>query len=259
MNPTDLEELARAIAPIDLGGCPMYVVPCDADDLPTQFRGFSFAGLTSTWLDLALHPWLVSCGAWCGRGPAIVVNSTSTRCGAVADADGPGDFADELYRTRLSATFVHELAHVLGQPIDIDSAPDLPERGLLAAAEVARWARGEHRTPPHPWAGHDWTFVRLLLHVVYRAERLLGESLPANWLFGARHYGLSPWWSYKHALGDEPERMAGATFAEIRETAPPTGFLRLWREDVLRFFESSSAVPRVAAASFSVSPKESCE
>ena len=55
-----------------------------------------------------------------------------------------------------------------------------------------------------------------------------------------RTYGISPIHRYEAALGDEPERLADATFAEIRETPAPKPFRDLWNADVSRWIDRAN-------------------
>ena len=77
-------------------------------------------------------------------------------------------------------------------------------------------------------------WVRTLCHLRRRVERLgfelAGEDLT--------RYGLSPLAEYAAALGDEPARLAGESFAAIRTTPIPTPFLKLYAADVARRSDS---------------------
>lgn len=227
-----LQNMAREIAPADLEGLPFYVA--DLSDLPADQRPADLLGVTSPVHDVAHKPGLGE--RWAGRGPAVSIAAARLYAGALQDAAGNESFACELVEGRAIAVCCHELAHVLEGPFDASlSADEL--FGVAVGDMMRRYAAGDVPPPRVPWQGHDGQWLRMLAHVVYRTEALIGHRLPGSWL-SQHDYGLSPLHTYRRALVDEVEAMAGASFAEIRTTRPPASFVRLWRGDVTAWLQT---------------------
>jgi len=226
-----LDEFAGRIAP-ELRSGPLYVVEADEPDLPPEYRLYGTRGLYAPFLDVALAGWLRSRDRWQGRGPLILINVEALRDEADQDAGGDRDLADALCRGRTVAVLTHELAHVLELGIDRREFPLWDEASEAAATTIRRWALDDYTPPAEPWHGHGGDWLRLLAHVTYRAERLIGERLPEPWLIGGANFGLSAYGCYSFALGDEPERLANLSFDEIKAEAPPAEFISLWRSDI---------------------------
>jgi hypothetical protein len=64
---------------------------------------------------------------------------------------------------------------------------------------------------------------------------LAGADIAPAAICAGHRYGLSHASDYQDALGDEPTRCANMLFSDIRATAPPPAFARLWNEDSQRF------------------------
>lgn len=216
------EQLWHAIAPRDLGGTPVYVVPVSA--LPEHF-GLAGAchGYTTPSLDLYLQPTLGP--GWRGRGAAAVINDI-----ALAN-----DWADaEDFELAFLLVALHELAHVLERDQLYRARPDAsPERliheTLVLAQAVAEPEPAAPQTPP--FQHHGDSFIRTCIHVSYRANHLNVPARPSGLCAGSR-YGLSPAYQYGEALGDEPEQLAEAKFRDILARPLPDAFVQLWNQDV---------------------------
>jgi len=225
MTPSQAERLARAIAPKDLGCLPLYLVFA-SQNLPAELLPQGAAGYAGRRLDLALRPWLGK--RWEGRGLALVVNDMAIR----AEEGLTPDLADQ----RIMATVCHELAHCLSRPPDLTEAT--PEAVATQADYLAAWsATTREATPTAPWLGHCGQWLRLLLHVAWRAERS-GYSVPLSLAVGWRTLGLTSPWRYRTELAGEPEALASLSFADIRAIQPPQGFADCWRNDVDRWFST---------------------
>lgn len=215
-------QLCQEIAPTDLAGVPVYVVPVSA--LPDDFgTAEACIGATSPSLDLYLQSTLGS--AWRGRGPAMIINDL------VIETDWR---APEDCKLVFLLSVLHELAHILERDQPYRERPDArPERltweTLLLAQTVAEPEPLDLRIPPY--AQHGDSFIRTCIHVAYRACLLDVYARPSGLCAGAR-YGLSPACLYAEALGDEPERLAEASFREILARPPPDAFAALWNQDV---------------------------
>jgi len=130
------------------------------------------------------------------------------------------------------------LAHILDADLAAGAEPD-PD--LVVFSRLALEAELNGTTEPTngpdtpiPWRRHEWRFIRIALHLAYRATRA-GVPLTPLDVFDAAGYGLSPTWKYVAALGDEPERMASLDFTAIRVAPVPTAFAAVWRRDLLRW------------------------
>ena len=239
-----LETLFRRIAPADLGSRPCYV--CLASTMPGDLRpGAEVLGYQSAMLDLSFRQWLTDSGRWRGRGPAVVVNDTAIREAAEALGGDDAGLVAELYRTRVHAVTLHEIAHALATAFDLRALPveiaDTVERNSRSA--VADWIAGRDDKPADPpphWIGHEAAYIRAILHVAARAERL-GVAKPAdNLLFCSSNYSLSGLWCYRAALAGEIDAFdSSLSFADLRGCDPPKAFVELWRDDLHRWWKWS--------------------
>lgn len=245
MTTDDLQTLAVRIAP-ELARHPFYVVRSDDDGLPPEYRLYGCHGLHAPFLDVALSGWLRDRGRWQGRGPAVLLNVEALKAEAVRDVGADQDLADELLRGRVYAVFAHELAHVAELGVDLWEFTNLDAASRHAGQVVRCFAADDYAPAVEPWHGHNAVWLRLLGHVVYRAERLLDQRLPTWWVCG--DYGLTSFVGYRATLDDEPERMANEPLDTIRDTAPPRSFIELWRQDIRRWFSSTERTPEVCKA-----------
>jgi hypothetical protein len=167
-----------------------------------------------------------------GRAPAIMVNDVYTTREAKANSFG----GEWNIRREMLAIAVHEVAHALnyGPPYYgcfMEGAPDevfenvrTLVRNNLATANVL-----EFDEPP--FVGHEWPWIRLALHLCYRAG-LADEAFAPSAIIPNRRYVPTLEREYNAALGDEPERMKDWTFQAIREHPPPPAFAELWKRDM---------------------------
>lgn len=241
----ELETLVRRIAPGDIASRPLYV--CFVSDMPIDLRpNRDTFGYHSTFLDIAFRSWLTDSGRWRGRGPAIVLNDVAIAETANSLAGDDAGLRDELYRLRILAITLHETAHVLTSPIDLRILPDEIAADIekSSRASVIEWI-ADHDKPlaadvefPPQWSGHEAAFIRTLLHVTHRAERLGIERLPDMFLFPNLNYSLSGLWCYRSAIRKEIEGFdSSLTFADLRQCHPPKAFIELWRDDLQRWWQ----------------------
>jgi len=214
------EALCQKIAPRDLAGLPVYVVPQSAllADLGTAE---ACDGYTTPSLDLYLRD--VIGLAWPGRGPCMVINDL------VLLDEAPDDL-----ETYFLATVLHELAHVFERPALYRERPDAgPARlmfeALLLAQIVAEPPSSEEGRASLPH--HGQRFIRAALHLRHRAEAS-GVCIAAAPICPNRDYGLSHANAYYAALGDEPVRLADARIRDVLASPPPEEFSRLWADDL---------------------------
>ena len=129
------ELLCRQVAPLDLAGVPLYVVPQSA--IQANFGNAETTyGYTLNWLDLILQKQLGT--AWRGRGPCIVAN----------DIAMTEDLGGDIEATFL-ATVLHELGHVFERDIRFEAAPDASAARMqfegLRLAQAMQGNRWEQR------------------------------------------------------------------------------------------------------------------
>lgn len=215
------ERLCRRVAPRDLAGVPLYVVP--QSRLPRELGGRSVCyGYTHPRLDLHLKDYIAD---WQGRGHCLVVN----------DCDlGQLDARDAEAHVR--AVALHELGHILERPADgegIDERRRVFE-ALCVGYAVSREAPTDENAAP-PFRDHGLRFVRTCLHLWRRAQAA-GWEVPLSGYCAGRQYGLSHINMYREALGDEPRRLAGYAIRDIINAPYPREFRRLWDEDMAHWF-----------------------
>ncbi len=203
--------LCRAVAGRDLDGLPLYIL------LQTQVAGVmgheNFSdGFTTPNLDLNLQS--VIGNAWQGRGPCMVLNDVSLT---------EDNFPEDVEFMTLSVV-LHELAHILDHPmpVDIHMVPDAG-RIEFETMVIANALKHEYRPLSVAYDGHEDAFIRIALHLHYRAA-VAGVKTILNILCAGRRYGLSHAHRYMEALGDEPAEMMHLPFAEITRAPPPEAF-----------------------------------
>lgn len=232
MNPTtdDLcrqgEELGAKLAPAELADVQVYVLP--QSRLPLDM-GYDSVCLGYTTGSLDLHLQDVIGRDWRGRGACVVVNDAKLR-----------QETPDSYETKFLGTVVHELAHVLERPSPYRPRPDVDADKLRReAAEVVNIVSGPPTNDEEilPWFGHEARFIRIAMHLWYRAKQhdlylFPDEIMVADW------YALSPARCYARATEDEAKQTVTATFREICKLPLPEPFRRLWTSDVLNWIES---------------------
>lgn len=211
--------LCRTVAGRDLDGLPLYILlQSEVADVMGE-ANFS-DGYTTPNLDLNLR----SCigVAWRGRGPCMVLNDVS-----IADEHFPEDVDIVAF-----STVLHELAHILDRPVPVD-LQTLPTDNCIEfeTMVISNANQQEYRPLPTAYHGHEAPFIRIALHLHYRATVAGVETIP-NILCAGWRYGLSHAHRYMEALADEPNRMIHLPFLQISRTEPPTDFTNLWLQDV---------------------------
>lgn len=206
-------------------------------DLPETFAVAErhLIGLTMPGLELVVQTRLETLGLWRGHVPAILVNPTECTL-----RDQPAA-SRRVRRTHFLTEFfgacVHELAHLFEdgetviEPITTNrvASHNALRKMMSGQVELNSGPRAEI-----PFHGHEHRFIRTVLHLAYRATRA-GTQLFSCDVFSGGTYALSSAWSYAAALGDEPERLSYMPISAVLETRPPSAFVDLWRDDVLRW------------------------
>jgi len=130
----------------------------------------------------------------------------------------------------MTALVCHELAHLVSRPGPQENKINIEALKPVVAKPWRSW-------PAHRgqllWAGHDYLFIRTLVHIAYRLSSQ-GFLVDREAAFSHKEYGLSSILNYTAALADEPSRLDWIPLAEVLETPPPESFQKLWTHDVVR-------------------------
>lgn len=171
--------------------------------------------------DVVVEDYLRKSNQWRGNGNVVVFDIEGIERAHVDDGLSGG----------MLGLVVHEVGHLL--PLrkftDMEApAPHIVER----AAELHHQLASEPLPSGlPPWCGgHDYQFVRRVIHLSCRAWEL-GYEFLAAYLAAGEQYGMSPIAHYAYQLRDEPYQMLGASFAEIEASPLPDAFMQIWRKD----------------------------
>lgn len=212
------ERLCLALAPKDLAGVPLYIVP------QSRIGGMSTCdGYTALSLDLHLREYIDD---YRGRGPCLVVNDMT-----LADTD-PTDFEHAFL-----VVVVHELAHILERRFLFYERSEPPDEIAEEAKQIQRAVSSEAFDADIAFWHHEFRFIRIALHLAYRASRL-GVPIAPGSLCAGRRYEQSHACQYAEAIGREPRRFMQASFRTLNRVPPPEAFRRLWTADTLAWIES---------------------
>ncbi|TWU04922.1 hypothetical protein [Stieleria varia] len=177
----DAKDLCYAVAPAELSGSPLWVVP--QSNLPPMLGGNTVCyGYTSPSLDMHLHHTFAD---WQGiRGPVIVLGNLNIE----------RDFPVRTYNKMLGTT-LHELAHILERPSLFQPRPYhhhlIRVEAIRIAEAVSRDEEGDGTTPPwtrrspNAKAGQARTERKPKRHRSARkraATRLKSRNTNASWL-----------------------------------------------------------------------------
>jgi hypothetical protein len=218
-------ELVRRIIP-ELAAVPFYIMPADQ----TPFANDLVLSMTGPLLDLAIRDVAVKAQIWAGRGCAIVLNR------ALAETYYWPGVREE---TLIGQLIVHEVCHAISDGWIFSRArerDDFAAEGLAALRELVKDASQDNWFENPDTGGatgrevlaHDDRWLRCCCHLAYRL------NVEAFCVIGRRPE-LSDPELYLAALGDEPERMAGAPLQTILDSEPPEDFLLLWMCDLQQF------------------------
>jgi hypothetical protein len=217
MNLDDARNLCLAVAP-ELPD--LYLLPEHPAELP---RPDGVVAYCVTKQSPTLKDVLVKRGEWRMPAPSIV-------------------FLEEFQGEKSLGLVLHELAHTLPFRIaDYFTPLSAQEETECRAAFTEFVAEPVDRSGRFPkWVStHGKDFIRVALHLWWRAA-LLGHFVDLQELgVGGRGYDLSPVDWYFSALGSEPVRMQRQSFGEILATEPPTLFSNLWIGDVLEWMQGN--------------------
>ncbi len=215
------EALCRAVAGRDLGETPLYIVAQSA--LPLGYYAGDYHGaFTVASLDIYLRDHIPN---YRGRGPCMVINDLM-----LAEMY---ETEDQEYLTQQFA--LHELGHILNRPALFEDRTGVdPNKLLFESLVVADCTKRPPRDDIPLYHGHEIDFIRIALHLCYRAQQVGFDACHASLCAGYR-YGLSHASLYLESLGDEPAHCADMLFSDIRATEPPQAFSSLWCDDYIAY------------------------
>jgi hypothetical protein len=215
--------LCRDVAPLDLAGLPVYVVPQSA--IAANFGNAEATyGYTLASLDLLLRDEIGT--SWQGRGPCMVINDIAMQ------QDIPGSIEAEFL-----STVLHELAHVFESQMAFNSTPAMRVAQVKADQQVVAQTVQQH--PPRwnrlrSYQQHDHRFFRALFHLRHRAERQGVRLSPFRHHDDSRDT-LMTMLNFRDALGEEPERLRKLSLRDILASPCPAEFCQLWIDDYQKF------------------------
>ena len=228
-----VERLIRQIVP-EWRELPIYVAIIRRPDI---------AGAAMMDLDLVLKPKLLAANRWRGRGAAILINPGAVAYSVKGLTVGPRASVRRWIGQAILAVGIHEVAHQIDLGINPVALSEIDQRHACMAFD----AQMSGASPISnglgagvPFRMHGAAYIRILLHLIHRAQAA-GFQVYANDVFNSEHYELSSIFEYGRALGDEPARLAGHAFEEIKTIPMPESFAALWRWDVHRWIENQCA------------------
>ncbi|WP_146439833.1 hypothetical protein [Crateriforma conspicua] len=221
----DAKELCYRVAPAELSGSPLYIVP--QTSLPPMLGAYTVCyGYTSPSLDMHLHHTLAD---WKGdRGPVIVLGNLNIE----------RDFPERTYNKMLGTT-LHELAHVLERPSLFKPRPYnqqlIRAEAIRIAEAVSKDEEGDGSTPP--WTTHEARFMRIAYHLCFRAQGLGYDIEPAE-VYSPERYGMSPAMEYAETLKAESRALVAASFRQICSQPISPSFKAIYQRDQRRWLNA---------------------
>jgi hypothetical protein len=199
-----------------------YVVLTAELNLPFDPKLIACGGFTSTDLSSAFRGSIEERGKWTGHGPTYVL--------VCEQLDGESFSA---IRREIVSNAVHEFSHTHFDNLYIyHESPGKPQ---VSVSERFDGVRSDKVTDSvevdiSQLPYHGWKFIRLLLHVAYRAEN---RGLPLSvvdamdWDF----YAPEGPFAYRNALWTELQQLADKPLSEIAQMPIPDSMKRLWSMD----------------------------
>lgn len=233
MNKNDiLAECRKAIFLTAPELCPVTLLEAADTDLPSVCA----TAWTLVDADFYVADHLKTRGQWDGKSPLIVFDLAEIEHEAACYEVSP-----KLLAVHIA---LHEAAHLVPWREVSDADLEPSQESIAEYKEsFSEWAAGPACDNDCPWIGHDWRFIRNLLHLAHRANAA-GYSLHIDDVrCGGITYRLSPAWQYAEALGDEPARFMYQPFSNIVAEEPPAAFLALFDRDV-DFYRSLKGAKR---------------
>jgi len=217
---TDAESLCRRIAGPDLGSLPLYLL--EQSKMPVGLGTTYHYAFYFPHADLIYQDYIAD---WRGRGPCVVINDIG-----IAE-----DFESIDHEYVVTGIVLHELGHVLDRPMLFDEqAYEDSERRQFDALVITDASKRPSRSDVPMYFGHGANFIRIVIHLAYRASLAGFEISPAG-IAATHRLGLSPIASYADALGDEPHRYLDLELRALVSHEPPDEFVQRWTADMNRY------------------------
>jgi hypothetical protein len=214
------ERLCRSVAGRALGATPLYLLA--QSQLPVGLSTQHHYAFTHPRADMLYRDHIAT---WLGRGPCAVINDIG-----IAEDFDPVDIE---YAT--IGVVLHELAHVLERPALFDEQDcDDPDRLQFDALVLTDASKRPSRSDRPLYFGHGPSFIRIAIHLAYRAT-LAGFDIKPAGIVAAHRHGLSPIAAYEDVLGDEPHRCLDMGFRALLASEPPIEFTQHWAADMNRY------------------------
>lgn len=195
-----------------------------------QWREFNlcsgFLAMTSPGIAPALWPAIAQ--GYMKNGPAVLLNCKAIGHHALRRAAKSGEPEEVAYMRSLAECTLHELGHIVDRhppyhETDLNRCPGIAALTLCAMG-VCMMSNGIEDLKAADIHSHSPRWCRLVAHLVHRA----GGGLCLSEVLGGKMYGLPSGYAVRQALGEEPERMRGWSFEQIKETPAPSAFTQLF-------------------------------
>lgn len=225
MNTDIVHNLVAAVMPT-----PVYVV-FESQGPPSALNFGDAIGSTGKAADLLAMDWLIERGEWRGRAPLVWINDLRISQLAAEYHAVREVTAAELERQLITAVTIQELAHIAEK--GIDAAPVCDNRKTFAVAIAAYSAATLHSPERPPFDGHTWKWIRLCVHLQYRAAQA-GFEAPSELIMSHDVYHLPPLERFASPLYGqfEPSNLERESIFKINEFRPPHYFAELWKDSV---------------------------
>jgi hypothetical protein len=198
------------------------------DDEPSGLRIPSLRACTSPSLHCYIRPAIEP-------APVIIINRNCVRM-ENAERWGDGREAVEQEELALSAITLHEAAHVLNLDAPFYEEPAAPvddeTRSTLINGLIDPSFAPPIQDGSPPWGYHTPRFLRILCHLLYRAEKFLNRRLPRWAVLGAEGFCLHRIESYETSLHNECEKLTDLPLEKIPSMPIPEDFSRIVNRDL---------------------------
>lgn len=134
---------------------------------------------------------------------------------------------------------LHEMAHCVLCPRPLQTAGPVVQREKADEVLNAIPNRQGLMQRICPWFMHGKEFIRLCLHLQYRAVAAGFECSWTDLRCAGQQYELSPVWMYGNRLADEPSRLSHLPLTDVLETPEPKEFTELFETDTTNWKRNS--------------------
>ncbi len=165
----------------------------------------------------------------------IVLSDSRGGCGYADPDSQTAIIGGQDSDTEYLGVLIHELAHLARRP-PLQKPSPLPSQDQMTT--VLASIRAPQDRPVIkciPWFLHGPDFIRLTVHLCWRAQQTGFEVGWGDCRFAGTGYGLSPHWRYARLLGDEPEKLIHLPPWKISAVPMPPEFDDLFRADKVAY------------------------